>query len=112
MTELESRLEYEREVASKLSIEVSELKEQLRNAISKTPKFGWHQFVYFPDLETNEILKGQIDIFDCYTRRCLVHFGNSEDELNCMGDCWCSEDELFATRKEAEKTLAERRGAA
>jgi hypothetical protein len=77
------------------------LEEQLKNAI--VPKFNYHQVIYV--LCNDEIIKGQIDCFDYYNKKYLIYlmgFG--------LGNEWCYEYEVFATKEEAETKLKELRG--
>ena len=76
---------------------IAELEEQLKNA---TPKFNYHQVVYV--LCNTDIIKGQIDCFDYYNKKYLIwtmEFG--------LGNEWCYEHELFATKEEAQAKLKE-----
>lgn len=77
---------------------ISELEEQLKNAIR--PKFKKGQIVYSP-LDLQDIYKGQIDVFDYYAQTYWVFFG---DDIGCE---WCCESELFKTKKEALAKLEE-----
>lgn len=80
---------------------IAELEEQLKNSV--IPKFKIKQTVY-STLDFTEIFKGQIDVFDYYTQRYWVFFG---DDIGCE---WLYESELFKTKKEAQAKLEELRG--
>ena len=74
------------------------------------PKIGFGKFVYLPDFETRKILKGTIEIFDCYRECYLVNFGNGKNDSDCSdSDCsdwrWCTENEIFITRKAAKEVM-------
>lgn len=83
---------------AKLEQKLAELKE---NAI--VPKFKHHDYVY-AIYSDKDIFKGQIDIFDYYTKEYLVFF--SED----IGNDWFSENLLFTTEQEAQEKLKEIQG--
>lgn len=78
-----------------LKKELAELKE---NAI--VPRFKYKDYVY-AIYSDKDIFKGQIDIFDYYTKEYLVFF--SED----IGNDWFSANSLFATEQEAQDKLKE-----
>lgn len=84
---------------------IAELEQQLaelkKNAI--VPKFKYKHYVYvlYTDID---IFKGQVDMFDYYTNRYLIFFG--ED----IGSDWFSENLLFATEQEAQEKLKEMKG--
>lgn len=78
-----------------LKKEILELK---KNTIA--PKFKKEDYVYVIYSDEN-ILKGQIDVFDYYTNRYFIFFG--ED----IGSDWFSENLLFTTKREAQKKLKE-----
>lgn len=87
----------------KASYKLMSLENKLKNAI--VPKFDIQDTVYMIGIN-NEILEGQIDVFDYYRKKYSVYF-YGEDEIKCLGDEWCLETELFATKEEAEKKLEE-----
>lgn len=82
-------------------IKIAEIEEHLKNAV--IPKFKIKQTVYSM-LGFTEIFKGQIDVFDYYTQRYWVFFG---DDIGCE---WLYESELFRTKKEAQAKLKELQG--
>lgn len=63
------------------------------------PKFKLKQYVY--GVLGTDVVKGQIDVFDFYTQRYLVFFG--ED----IGGEWCVGSELYTSKNEANKRLGE-----
>lgn len=77
---------------------IKALEHRLSNCIE--PKFKYEDYVYAVFTDT-DIFKGQIDIFDYYTNRYLVFFG--ED----IGGEWFGESRIFATEEEARKHLEE-----
>ena len=80
---------------------IAELEEQLKNAI--VPKFKYHQVVYAP-FSSTDYYEGIIDVFDYYQKRYLVFFGDD------VGNEWCYESEIFATKEEALAKLEELQG--
>ena len=78
------------------------IKEQLKRV--KPPKFKHHQIVYA--VANTDILRGQIEVYDFYEKKYLIHFYGIDD-VNCLGDEWCYEHELFATKTKAQKHLEE-----
>lgn len=88
----------------RLENDYMKLQEQLKKI--KPPKFKYRQIVYA--VAITDILKGQIDVFDFYEKKYLIHFYGIDD-VNCLGDEWCYEKELFATEAEAQKYLEERK---
>lgn len=77
------------------------LEKELANFIE--PKFKYEDYVYAVFTDT-DIFKGQIDVFDYYTRRYLVFFG--ED----IGGEWFGESRLFTTKAEAKAKLKKIKG--
>ena len=90
------------DVCEQWAEENAKFKEQLKNSI--VPKFKYHQIVYA--VANTDILKGQIDVFDIYQKKYLVHFYGIDD-INSLGDMWCYEKEIFATEVEAQKNKGE-----
>lgn len=86
------------DTAINLEKQLAELKE---NAI--VPRFKYKDYVY-AIYSDKDIFKGQIDIFDYYTKEYLVFF--SED----IGSDWFSENLLFTTEQEALEKLKEMKG--
>ena len=78
--------------------ELAELKEK-----AIVPRFKYKDYVY-AIYSDKDIFKGQIDIFDYYTKEYLVFF--SED----IGNDWFSENSLFAIEQEAIEKLKEIQG--
>lgn len=87
-----------KERIAELEQELAELKE---NVI--IPRFKYKDYVY-AIYSDKDIFKGQIDIFDYYTKEYLVFF--SED----IGNDWFSENSLFTTKQEALNKLKEIQG--
>ena len=83
---------------AELEQELAELKEK-----AIVPRFKYKDYVYAV-YSDRDIFKGQIDIFDYYTKEYLVFF--SED----IGNDWFSENSLFATEQEAIEKLKEING--
>ena len=81
-----------------LEAKLAELKEK-----AIVPRFKYKDYVY-AIYSDRDIFKGQIDIFDYYTKEYLVFF--SED----IGNDWFSENLLFATEQEAQEKLKEIQG--
>lgn len=105
IAELEQDLEFTTKTANalieikhKLEQELAELKEK-----AIVPRFKYKDYVY-AIYSDRDIFKGQIDIFDYYTKEYLVFF--SED----IGNDWFSENSLFATEQEAQAKLKEIQG--
>ena len=84
---------------------IAELEQELEELKEKAivPKFKHHDYVY-AIYSDKDIFKGQIDIFDYYTKEYLVFF--SED----IGNDWFSENLLFTTEQEAQANLKEIQG--
>lgn len=91
-------LQLYKEDNAKLKKENAKLQERLEE--TKPPKFKYHQTVYA--VANTDVLKGQIEVFDFYQKKYLVHFYGIDD-INCLGDEWCYEKELFATKKEIKR---------
>ena len=83
---------------AELEQELAELKEK-----AIVPRFKYKDYVY-AIYSDKDIFKGQIDIFDYYTKEYLVFF--SED----IGSDWFSENLLFTTEQEAQDKLKEIQG--
>lgn len=83
------------------ALEIAKLKEQLKNAI--VPKFKFKQFVHALYTDA-DIIKGQIESFDYYTKSYLIFFGDD------IGSDWMPESIIFKTKKEAEQRLKELKG--
>ena len=96
--ELREDLEQKDQRIAELEQELAKLKE-----MAIVPKFKHHDYVY-AIYSDKDIFKGQIDIFDYYTKEYLVFF--SED----IGNDWFSENLLFATEQEAQAKLKEIQG--
>lgn len=94
---------YTNGVSAVLENEVEQLKHELeelkKNAI--VPKFKKGQNIYFFEKFNNEVIKGEIDMFDYYTERYLVFINDN------FGSDWYLEEELYAIKKEALKKLEE-----
>lgn len=82
-----------------LKKENAELKQKLENAI--VPKFKKGQNIYFFEKFNNEVIKGEIDMFDYYTERYLVFINDN------FGSDWYLEEELYAIKKEALRKVEE-----
>ena len=99
-----AKLEQDLEFTTKTANELIEIKHKLEQELAKlkemaiVPKFKHHDYVY-AIYSDKDIFKGQIDIFDYYTKEYLVFF--SED----IGNDWFSENLLFATEQEAQAKL-------
>ena len=78
--------------------ELAELKEK-----AIVPKFKHQDYVY-AIYSDRDIFKGQIDIFDYYTKKYLVFFNDD------IGNDWFSENSLFNTEQEAQEKLKEMQG--
>ena len=83
---------------AELEQELAELKEK-----AIVPRFKHKDYVY-AIYSDKDIFKGQIDVFDYYTSRYFIFFG--ED----IGSDWFSENSLFATEQEAQAKLKEIQG--
>ena len=62
-------------------------------------EFQYRQTIYA--ILDYEIYKGEIDAYDIYSKKYLVYFETD------LGNEWCEENILFATREEAEAKLKE-----
>ncbi len=84
---------------------IAELEQKLAELKEKAivPRFKYKDYVY-AIYSDKDIFKGQIDIFDYYTKEYLVFF--SED----IGNDWFSANSLFATEQEAQDKLKEMNG--
>lgn len=90
---------------NELDDKVKELEKELAEIKEKAivPRFKYKDYVY-AIYSDRDIFKGQIDIFDYYTKEYLVFF--SED----IGNDWFSENSLFATEQETQAKLKEIQG--
>ena len=84
---------------------IAELEQEFAKIKEKAivPRFKYKDYVY-AIYSDKDIFKGQIDIFDYYTKEYLVFF--SED----IGNDWFSENSLFAIEQEAIEKLKEIQG--
>lgn len=90
----------------------ADLEDKIQNGeIIFTPKYKLKQKVYWV-FDKDTYWKGQIDGFDIFTQKYLVYiekyFGDNDDIG--FGNTWCSEEELFATSKQAKAKLNELKG--
>ena len=98
-------LEEHKTVIEKQQKRIAELEQELAELKEKAivPRFKYKDYVY-AIYSDKDIFKGQIDIFDYYTKEYLVFF--SED----IGNDWFSANSLFATEQEAQDKLKEMNG--
>lgn len=94
-----------REDLSQKDKRIAELEQELAELKEKAivPQFKYKDYVY-AIYSDKDIFRGQIDIFDYYTKEYLVFF--NED----IGNDWFSENSLFATEQEAQEKLKETQG--
>ena len=90
---------------NELNDKVKELEQELAELKEKAivPKLKYEDYVY-AIYSDKDIFRGQIDVFDYYTNRYFIFFG--ED----IGSDWFTENLLFATEKEAQDKLKEIQG--
>lgn len=89
---------YVAQMLNEKDAKIKSLEHRLSNCIE--PKFKQSQAVFI--VFENDYLKGYVDCFDFYTKKYLVHY---PDEV--LGDDWCSENEIFASKAEVEAKLEE-----
>ena len=97
-----SMIKYLKELLKQKDQRIAELEQKLEELKEKAivPKFKHHDYVY-AIYSDKDIFKGQIDVFDYYTNRYFIFFG--ED----IGSDWFSENLLFTTEQEAIEKLKE-----
>ncbi len=86
-----------KEKNNRLEQELAELKQK-----AIVPKFNYEQEIFFIDYNINQIVSATILSFDYYDKRYLARLKCFQEE-----QVWVYEEDIFATREEAEQKLAE-----
>ena len=81
---------------------IAELEEQLKKAI--VPKFNVGQEVYYYHIARNKIYSGLVEDIQWFATRNRIDYRIPNLQRDYF---WIREDELFATKKEAEAKLKE-----
>lgn len=84
---------------------IAELEEQLKNAI--VPKFKVGQEVYYYHIGRNKIYSGYVEDIQWFATRNEIHYRISQLQRDYF---WIREDEVFATKEEAQAKLEELKG--
>lgn len=86
-----------------IRLENFDLKQELAELKQKAivPKFNFNQEIYFID-EVNQIVRAIILAYDYYDKRYLARLKYFQEE-----QVWLYEEDIFATREEAEQKLSE-----
>ena len=84
---------------------IAELEEQLKNAI--VPKFKVGQEVYYYHIARNKTYSGYVEDTQWFATRNWIYYRISQLQRDYF---WIREDELFATKEEAQAKLEELRG--
>lgn len=87
------------------SNQIRSLEEQLKNAI--VPKFKIGQEVFYYHIARNKTYSGVVEDIQWFATRTGIYYRIPQLQRDYF---WIREDELFATREEAEKRLAELKG--